>query len=64
MGVRDIVNNTKQTLDETEKAIEKAKTALKEAQSNLNGTKNATAEVQMTEYYFCILNNLQACKKN
>lgn len=44
--MKDAANNTKQALDVSEKAIEKANAALKEAHSNLNSTRNATAEVQ------------------
>lgn len=46
VSVRDLVNNTKQALNVSETAIEKAKGALKVAQDNLSGTKNATAEVE------------------
>ncbi|XP_070766889.1 laminin subunit beta-1 [Enoplosus armatus] len=46
-GVKDTANNTKQALDVSEKAIEKARAALKEAHSNLNSTRNATAEVDV-----------------
>ncbi|XP_034074333.1 laminin subunit beta-2 [Gymnodraco acuticeps] len=44
-GVKDKANNTKQALDVSEKAIEKARAAMKEASSNLNRTRKATAEV-------------------
>ena len=44
--MKDSANNTKQALDVSEKAIKKAKTALKDAHNNLNSTRNATAEVQ------------------
>ncbi|PWA32873.1 hypothetical protein CCH79_00016425 [Gambusia affinis] len=46
VGVRDLVNSTKQALNVSEVAIEKAKAALKEARVNLNSTKNSTAEVE------------------
>ncbi|XP_023188119.1 laminin subunit beta-2-like [Xiphophorus maculatus] len=46
VGVRDLVNSTKQALNVSEVAIEKAKAALKEARDNLNRTKNSTAEVE------------------
>ncbi|KAJ4933887.1 hypothetical protein JOQ06_006696, partial [Pogonophryne albipinna] len=44
-GVKDKANNTKQALDVSEKAIEKARAVMKEASSDLNRTRNATAEV-------------------
>lgn len=44
--MKDTANNTKQALDVSQKAIEKARAALKEAHNNLNSTRNATAEVQ------------------
>ncbi|KAF6722452.1 Laminin subunit beta-4 [Oryzias melastigma] len=45
--VKDEANSTKQALSASDKAIEKATAALKEAQSNLNNTQNATAEVDL-----------------
>lgn len=47
-GVKDQANSTKQALDLSEKAIKKAAEALKEAQANLDGTRNATAQVDLT----------------
>lgn len=44
-GVKDAANNTKQALVVSEKAIEKASAALKDALINLNTTRNATTEV-------------------
>ncbi len=45
--MKDTANNTRQALDESEKAIEKARAALHEAYSNLNSTRDATAEVRV-----------------
>lgn len=47
MSVNDRVNGTKQALNVSEEAIEKARSALKEAHDNLNISKSATAEVQL-----------------
>lgn len=44
--VKNKANDTRQALDLSEEAIDKAQTALAEAHSNLNSTRNATAEVQ------------------
>uniref|UniRef100_A0A1A8RWD2 Laminin subunit beta-1 n=1 Tax=Nothobranchius rachovii TaxID=451742 RepID=A0A1A8RWD2_9TELE len=44
--VNGLVNNTKQALDLSERAVETAKKALKEASDNLDSTKNATSEVE------------------
>lgn len=46
-GVKDQANSTRQALDVSEKAIMKAAEALIEAQANLNGTRNATAQVDL-----------------
>lgn len=54
-GVKDLANSTKQMLDVSEKAIKKAMNALKKAHSNLNSTRNATAQVDATESDFCLL---------
>lgn len=43
--MKDLTNNTKEALKASEQAAEKAMAALTEAQSNLNTTRNATAEV-------------------
>lgn len=47
VSVNDLVNNTRQALNVSEEAIEKARTALKEAHDNLNISKNATTEVHL-----------------
>lgn len=47
-GVKAQANSTRQALDMSEKAIKKAAEALKEAEANLNSTRNATAEVGLT----------------
>lgn len=44
-AVKDIASKTRQALNMSEEAIEKARAALLEAQDNLNSTRNATAEV-------------------
>lgn len=46
--MKDQANSTRQALDVSEKAIKKAAEALNEAQVNLNGTRNATAQVDLT----------------
>lgn len=46
-GVKDRANSTRQALDESEKAIKKAAEALNVAQANLNGTRDATAQVDL-----------------
>lgn len=50
--MKDAANNTKQALDVSEKAIQKARAALKEANDNLNSTRNATAQVVITPSLF------------
>lgn len=43
--MKDRANSTRQALDDSEKAIKKAAEALNVAQANLNGTRDATAQV-------------------
>lgn len=51
--MKDKADNTKQALNVSEMAIEKAQTALDEAQKNLNSTRNATAEVLHASTFVC-----------
>lgn len=44
--MKNTANDTRQALDLSEEAIDKARMALEEAHNNLNSTRNATAEVQ------------------
>lgn len=46
--MKDQANSTRQALDVSEKAIKKAAEALSEAQANLNDTRKATAQVDLT----------------
>ncbi|XP_061592831.1 laminin subunit beta-2 [Cololabis saira] len=46
MNVKNTTAEVKQALSETEKAMKKSREALRDAQDNLNGTKEATAQVE------------------